>query len=131
MAALKVVTNDLLSRTDKDVNVYFTGGLRFPYFKALLVRLFAFLTLPTGHSLGCATGTLTYTKALLGLDGLDPRVQICDAYLFGAPVVCDMASAKTFNDYMMHRKSKLGRTHTIWRVTNVCISSAPFLYTFS
>ncbi|KIM20347.1 hypothetical protein M408DRAFT_82147 [Serendipita vermifera MAFF 305830] len=97
MKALKVVTRDLMRWTDKDINVWFTG-----------------------HSLGCAMATLTYTRALLGLDGLDPRVQLCDAYLFGAPVVCDMASAKVFNDFMTHRQSKTGRVRNVWRVTNRC-----------
>ncbi|KAG8824039.1 hypothetical protein FRC17_009190 [Serendipita sp. 399] len=97
MAALKVVTNDLMSRTDKDINVWFTG-----------------------HSLGCAIATLTYTRALLNLDGLHPRVQLCDAYLYGAPVVCDMASARIFNDYMERRRQegKTGRIRSIWRVCN-------------
>ncbi|KAG8751913.1 hypothetical protein FRC14_007522 [Serendipita sp. 396] len=97
IAALKVVTNDLMSRTDKDINVWFTG-----------------------HSLGCAMATLTYTRALLNLDGLHPRVQLCDAYLYGAPVVCDMASARIFNDYMEKRRQegKTGRVKSIWRVCN-------------
>ncbi len=82
------------------------------------------LMLGTGHSLGCAVATLTYTRALLGLDGLDPRVQLCDAYLYGAPVVCDMASARTFNDFMAHRQSKSGRVRTVWRVTNVSLQCA-------
>jgi hypothetical protein len=124
MASLKLVTNDLLSRTNKDVNVYFTGMLRRGSFLIIKADMDTFCI--TGHSLGCAIGSLTYTKALLGLDGLDPRVQICDAYLFGAPVVCDMASAKNFNDYLTHRKSQAGRIHTIWRVTNVR-SEAPSL----
>ena len=63
--------------------------------------------------------TFTYTRALLNLDGLHPRVQLCDAYLYGAPVVCDMASAKIFNDFMDHRKSVTGRIRNVWRVTNV------------
>jgi hypothetical protein len=63
--------------------------------------------------------TLTYTRALMGLDGLHPRIQLCDAYLYGAPVVCDMASAKVFNEYMKNRHQKSGRLSTIWRVTNV------------
>lgn len=95
IAALKVVTNDLMSRTDKDINVWFTG-----------------------HSLGCAMATFTYTRALLNLDGLHPRVQLCDAYLYGAPVVCDMASAKVFNEFMEHRRSITGRVRNVWRVTN-------------
>jgi hypothetical protein len=63
--------------------------------------------------------TLTYTRALMDLDGLHPRIQLCDAYLYGAPIVCDMASAKVFNEYMKNRHQKSGRLSTIWRVTNV------------
>ncbi|PVF94692.1 alpha/beta-hydrolase [Serendipita vermifera] len=95
ISSLKVVAKDLMSRTDKPINVWFTG-----------------------HSLGCAMATLTYTRALMGLDGLHPRIQLCDAYLYGAPVVCDMASAKVFNQYMKNRHQKSGRLSTIWRVTN-------------
>lgn len=95
MAAIKIVTNDLASRTDKPINLWFCG-----------------------HSLGCAMASLSYTRAMLGLDGLNPRVELCDAYLYGAPVVCDMASAKVFNDYMNHRQTQTGKTRTIWRVTN-------------
>jgi hypothetical protein len=70
--------------------------------------------------------TLTYTRALLNLDGLDSRVQLCDAYLYGAPVVCDMGSAKVFNESML-RSAKgaqgngggQGRVRNVWRVTNV------------
>lgn len=98
----------------------------------LLVGLFSnheswMLTLHivSGHSLGCAMATLAYTRALLGLDGLHPRVELCDAYLYGAPVVCDMASAKVFNDFMAHRQSATGNVRTVWRVTNVSALPVP------
>lgn len=75
--------------------------------------------------------TLTYTRALLDLDGLDPRVQLCDAYLYGAPVVCDMASAKVFNEYMAHRQTKTGRVRNVWRVTNVRVITSYVTLTYT
>jgi len=78
-----------------------------------------------GHSLGCAMATLSYSRALLDLDGLHPRVELCDAYLYGAPVVCDMASAKVFNDVMAHRQTATGKVRNVWRVTNVSVLQVP------
>lgn len=47
-----------------------------------------------GHSLGCATASLAYSKAVVDEEGLGPREKIIvrDAYLFAAPICCDVDS---------------------------------------
>ncbi|KIM23393.1 hypothetical protein M408DRAFT_263942 [Serendipita vermifera MAFF 305830] len=91
--ALKTVSSDLLSRTPTGViNVYFTG-----------------------HSLGSGIATLAYARAMQNLDGLDPRVKICDAYMFSSPVASDMDTAKLFNQQIV---SGPYGPRTTWRILN-------------
>ncbi|KAG8803178.1 hypothetical protein FRC18_007363, partial [Serendipita sp. 400] len=91
--ALKVITDDLLSRTDKGrVNVYFTG-----------------------HSLGSGIASLAYSRAMQNIDGLDERVRICDAYLFSSPIASDISSAKWFNETI---RSGPNGPCTTWRIVN-------------
>jgi hypothetical protein len=47
-----------------------------------------------GHSLGSGIASLAYARMMHNIDGLDPRVRICDAYLFSAPVASDMETAR-------------------------------------
>lgn len=46
------------------------------------------------HSLGSGIASLAYARMMQNVDGLDPRVRICDAYMFSSPVTADMDSAK-------------------------------------
>jgi len=88
-----IVAKDLIRRKGEntEINVYFTG-----------------------HSLGCALSTLAYA-GMIGDTALDPRIRIRDAYLFAAPIVCDMTSVRAFNQDMVHN---LNRPKTMWRIVN-------------
>ncbi|KAG8818843.1 hypothetical protein FRC17_010677 [Serendipita sp. 399] len=91
--SLKIITDDLLSRTDKGyVNVYFTG-----------------------HSLGSGIATLAYSRAMQNHDGLDERVRICDAYQFSSPIISDMGSARYYNDTIVAGPNG---PRTTWRIVN-------------
>lgn len=46
----------------------------------------------TGHSLGCALASLVYARQINVPRELGPNVTIRDAYLFGAPILCDVDS---------------------------------------
>jgi hypothetical protein len=47
-----------------------------------------------GHSLGCATASIAYSKALCIDHELGDLVVVRDAYLFAAPITCDVQSSK-------------------------------------
>jgi len=69
----------------------------------------------TGHSLGCAMASLAYSRAILKPEEFGKSVRIRDAYLFAAPVVCDVISVERFNEAI---RSTEDRGRTMWRVTN-------------
>lgn len=48
----------------------------------------------TGHSLGCATATLVYSRFLMRDKELGKKTELRNAYLFAAPIVCDPASVE-------------------------------------
>ena len=48
----------------------------------------------TGHSLGCAMASLAYSRAILFPEDFGPSVRVRDAYIFAAPVVCDVVSVQ-------------------------------------
>ena len=47
-----------------------------------------------GHSLGSGIAGLAYARMMHNIDELDPRVRICDAYLFSTPIASDMETAE-------------------------------------
>jgi hypothetical protein len=86
----------------------------------------------TGHSLGAAIGSLHYAKMLNDITFLNPRVEIRDGYMFGAPVLCDvrskqglssisdsidmcslLTSSPVFESLCAHNPTK-----ALWRITN-------------
>ncbi|KAG8748706.1 hypothetical protein FRC10_000097 [Ceratobasidium sp. 414] len=68
----------------------------------------------TGHSLGCATSSLAYARAV-AMQNTDYKsnVRIRDAYLFAAPVVGDVKTRDAFNQMM-----GAGFPRSMWRLTN-------------
>ncbi|KAF8610123.1 alpha/beta-hydrolase [Ceratobasidium sp. AG-I] len=68
----------------------------------------------TGHSLGCATASLAYSRAV-ALQNADYRsnVRIRDAYLFAAPVIGDVKTRDAFD-----RMMGAGLPRSMWRLTN-------------
>jgi predicted alpha/beta hydrolase family esterase len=73
----------------------------------------------TGHSLGCATASLAYARAVAKQNtDYKSNVRIRDAYLFAAPVIGDTKSRDAFNDMMAS-----GLPRSMWRVTNVGFAS--------
>lgn len=90
--AIRVVASELLQNVShgENVNVWFTG-----------------------HSLGCATATLAYSKAIV--DGFGDRVVVRDAYLFAAPICCDIETLEAFNEVMASHPEQ---PKTLWRITN-------------
>ncbi|KAH8113125.1 alpha/beta-hydrolase [Phellopilus nigrolimitatus] len=69
----------------------------------------------TGHSLGCALASLVYSRLINEPRECGEDTVIRDAYLFAAPVVCDVESANAFNNRMNHFTEC---PRTMWRVTN-------------
>ncbi|TDL17083.1 alpha/beta-hydrolase [Rickenella mellea] len=69
----------------------------------------------TGHSLGCAMASLTYARQINEVHEVGPDTVIRDAYLFAAPIVCDVESVNAFNNRMRHNAQY---PRTMWRVTN-------------
>ncbi|KZT37546.1 alpha/beta-hydrolase [Sistotremastrum suecicum HHB10207 ss-3] len=106
--AVRLVSADLLTRLpgDTKVNVWFTG-----------------------HSLGCATATLAYSKAIVDDEGLGlkGRVVVRDAYLFAAPICCDVPSVQAFNTRMLKHPDQ---PKTMWRITNRSDAVATLLPAF-
>ncbi|KIJ53646.1 hypothetical protein M422DRAFT_154991 [Sphaerobolus stellatus SS14] len=69
----------------------------------------------TGHSLGCALASLVYAKQINEPRGLGDNVVVRDAYLFAAPILCDVESVNSFNNRMNHDPD---HPRTMWRITN-------------
>lgn len=68
----------------------------------------------TGHSLGCSLASLVYARQIDEPTELSPSIVIRDAYLFAAPVVCDITSVNAFDNRMRHQV----HPRTMWRVSN-------------
>jgi len=81
----------------------------------------------TGHSLGCAVASLAYSRAILKPEEFGKSVRIRDAYLFAAPMVCDVSSVESFNEAI---RSTEDHGRTMWRVTNARDAVATALPTF-
>jgi len=69
----------------------------------------------TGHSLGCALASLVYAKQINEPHGLGANVVVRDAYLFAAPILCDVDSVNAFNNRMNYDPD---HPRTMWRITN-------------
>jgi len=69
----------------------------------------------TGHSLGCALASIAYSRMVNEIKEIGPNICVRDAYLFAAPVLCDVESAGAFNYRMNHFSAE---QKTMWRVTN-------------
>ncbi|EJD51153.1 alpha/beta-hydrolase [Auricularia subglabra TFB-10046 SS5] len=73
----------------------------------------------TGHSLGCALASLVYARQINEPGDFGRSVVIRDAYLFAAPILCDIHSVHAFNNRTHHASSTHGHhPRTMWRVTN-------------
>ena len=48
----------------------------------------------TGHSLGCATASLVYSRFLMRHKEMGKKSELRDAYLFAAPILCDPKSVE-------------------------------------
>lgn len=69
----------------------------------------------TGHSLGCATASLAYARAVAKQSSdYKSNVRIRDAYMFAAPVIGDVKTRDAFNVMM-----GAGLPRSMWRVSNV------------
>jgi hypothetical protein len=69
----------------------------------------------TGHSLGCATASLAYARAVAKQStDYKSNVRIRDAYMFAAPVIGDVKTRDAFNAMMSS-----GLPRSMWRVSNV------------
>ncbi|KAF8515774.1 Alpha/Beta hydrolase protein [Hysterangium stoloniferum] len=69
----------------------------------------------TGHSLGCALASLVYARQINEPRDLGHNVVVRDAYLFAAPILCDVDSVNAFNNRMNHGADS---PRTMWRITN-------------
>jgi len=69
----------------------------------------------TGHSLGCATASLVYSRFLMRHKDMGKRSVLRDAYLFASPIICDPKSVQVFNAKMAEDKK---RPKTMWRITS-------------
>ncbi|CUA72251.1 Cullin-7 [Rhizoctonia solani] len=68
----------------------------------------------TGHSLGCATASLAYARAVAKQNtDFKSNVRIRDAYMFAAPVIGDVKTRDAFNAAM-----SAGLPRSMWRVSN-------------
>ncbi|KZV92695.1 alpha/beta-hydrolase [Exidia glandulosa HHB12029] len=73
----------------------------------------------TGHSLGCALASLVYARQINEPGDFGRSVVVRDAYLFAAPILCDIHSVHAFNNRMHHASNVHGHhPRTMWRVTN-------------
>ncbi|KAF8330366.1 Alpha/Beta hydrolase protein [Cantharellus anzutake] len=68
----------------------------------------------TGHSLGCATASLVYTRMLMN-DDLPKEIELRNPYLFAAPILCDRSSVGVFNEKMFNDSKGI---KTMWRITS-------------
>jgi len=55
----------------------------------------------TGHSLGCALGSLVYARQINEPGDFGRSVVIRDAYLFAAPILCDIQSVNCEFDFRL------------------------------
>ncbi|KAF8316060.1 alpha/beta-hydrolase [Clavulina sp. PMI_390] len=69
----------------------------------------------TGHSLGCATASLVYSRMLMQPWELGDRCILRDAYLFAAPILTDRESVDVFNAKMLEDPKK---PRVMWRITS-------------
>ncbi|KIM22347.1 hypothetical protein M408DRAFT_323826 [Serendipita vermifera MAFF 305830] len=67
----------------------------------------------TGHSLGTAIASLVYARAVNEPRDFGPNVVIRDAFMYAAPILCDVQSAQAFHNRMYHDERR-----TLWRITN-------------
>ncbi|ELU43878.1 lipase domain-containing protein [Rhizoctonia solani AG-1 IA] len=68
----------------------------------------------TGHSLGCATASLAYSRAVAKQNSdFKSNVRIRDAYMFAAPIIGDVMTRDAFNSMMGS-----GLPKSMWRVSN-------------
>ncbi|CAE6418675.1 unnamed protein product [Rhizoctonia solani] len=68
----------------------------------------------TGHSLGCATASLAYARAVAKQNiDFKSNVRIRDAYMFAAPIIGDVKTRDAFNVMMGS-----GLPRSMWRVSN-------------
>ncbi|KAF8323587.1 Alpha/Beta hydrolase protein [Cantharellus anzutake] len=68
----------------------------------------------TGHSLGCATASLVYTRMVMN-DDLPKKIELRNPYLFAAPILCDRPSVESFNGKMFGDSKRI---KTMWRITS-------------
>jgi hypothetical protein len=69
----------------------------------------------TGHSLGCATASLAYSRLLMHEKDIGKKAVLRDAYLFAAPILTDRPSVDVFNNKMIEKKKEI---KTMWRITS-------------
>ncbi|PWN93835.1 hypothetical protein FA10DRAFT_291049 [Acaromyces ingoldii] len=72
----------------------------------------------TGHSLGTATASMFYARAIQRPGDLGPPglIELNDAYLFATPITVDVTSHAVFNGDMHPNSDEPPRT--LWRITN-------------
>jgi len=75
----------------------------------------------TGHSLGTAIASLVYARAVSEPRDFGPDVVTRDAFMFAAPILCDVQSAQAFHNLMYHDERR-----SLWRITNSydCVAKA-------
>ncbi|KAF8337936.1 uncharacterized protein EI90DRAFT_3041104 [Cantharellus anzutake] len=69
----------------------------------------------TGHSFGCATASLVYSKFLTSPEDMGKNAELRDVYLFGAPAISDTKYVQVFNQKMLE-DPKCQRA--MWRITS-------------
>ncbi|KAF8308288.1 alpha/beta-hydrolase [Clavulina sp. PMI_390] len=69
----------------------------------------------TGHSLGCATASLVYSRMLMRPKDLGEKSVLRDAYMFAAPILADRDSVDAFNSKMLENPKE---PRTMWRITS-------------
>ncbi|KAF8308286.1 alpha/beta-hydrolase [Clavulina sp. PMI_390] len=69
----------------------------------------------TGHSLGCATASLVYSRMLMRPKDLGEDAILRDAYMFAAPILTDRDSVDVFNSKMLEDPEE---PRTMWRITS-------------
>lgn len=69
----------------------------------------------TGHSLGCATASLVYCRALMRPKDIGKKSNLRDSYLFACPILSDRETVDVFNAKMLEDPKK---PKTMWRITS-------------
>ncbi|EIW74562.1 alpha beta-hydrolase [Coniophora puteana RWD-64-598 SS2] len=69
----------------------------------------------TGHSLGTASATMFYARALQRPEDLGADINLRDAYLFATPITASPQSRAAFNNDMQRDPD---RPRNMWRITN-------------